>query len=397
MDTDNPHTDFARAYDMNSPELAHRWDEVVTDLHERCPVARSEVGEGYWVLNKHETVTKVAGDWESFSNADGFMPDRPQEMPYLYPQESDPPFHKTLRDALNPYFRPKVLGAHEDGIRAIAREMVADIRARSADGDVELIASFCNAFPGRVFGEAIAGMDADDITRIQATFDRAILGPVEGRGAAAQEAFEDVERYLRARQAGPRRDDVVQGILDLEFEGFDWKAKVGTFANLTLGGVGTTGFVFASALLHLARNPDARRWLTEDPARMRAAVEELIRFYAPSPHDGRRVMRDVEVDGSRFAKGEYVILSYGAASRDPAVFECPHEIVLDRKLPNRHTAFGSGIHRCIGNQLARIQLRVGLQEFLAEIPDFSVPEDFTPVYEISNTRVMQELRLVIGR
>ena len=104
-------SDFATAYDMNSQELAHRWDEVLENMHAGCPVARSDVGEGYWVLNSYESVARAAMNAEVFSNATGFMPDRPTDMPYLYPEECDPPFHTTLREALNPFFRPKVIAA----------------------------------------------------------------------------------------------------------------------------------------------------------------------------------------------------------------------------------------------------------------------------------------------
>jgi cytochrome P450 len=384
--------DFGADYDMNSPELAARWDEVVPELHARCPVARSEVGEGYWVLNRHADVAAAAADWERFSNATGFMPDRPADMPYLYPEECDPPFHTAVRGAVQDFFRPKAVRAYEDEVRRHAEELVAALRA--AD-EPEAVAGFANALPGRVFCESVAGMPVGDVEGLQREFDLAILGPVAGRGAALQRAFDYVEAYLRRREEEPRRDDVVQAILDLDADGVDWDAKVGILANLTLGGVGTTGFVIASAIQHLADRPEDRARLVADPALLPGAIEELIRFFAPSPHDGRRVTAPVEVGGVAFAPGDYVILSFGAASRDPAVFDRPDELVLDRPLPNRHMAFGSGLHRCVGLHLAKLELRVGLEVFLREVPDYALAPGFAPAYQISNTRVIERLPLVI--
>ena len=239
-------------------------------------------------------------------------------------------------------------------------------------------------------------MPVDGISYLQTEFDAAILGPIDGRGAALQNAYNRIELYMIERRASARRQDVVQAILDLEFEDFDWTAKVGVLTNLTLGGVGTTGFVFASALLYLARHPGARALLCAEPQRLAAAVEEFLRFYAPSPHDGRRILKAIEVDGVAMSPGDYVILSFGAASRDPNIFESPHEIRLDRPLPNRHLAFGRGIHRCIGSHLARLEIRIGIETFLAEVAEFSVSDAFEPSYQISNTRVMESLPLHLG-
>ncbi len=390
-------TDFRTEYDMNSPELAHRWDEVVEEMHDEhggCPIARSEVGEGYWVLNTQEDVTRVNADWQNFSNATGFMPDRPKDMPYLYPEECDPPFQTQVRDGINPFFRPSVIHAQEPAIRKLALRLTDEIKQES---EIEAIQRYCTALPGLVFCDAIAGMPTDAIDFLQTAFDEAILGPVEGRGAALQRGYDYIDDYMKQRQANPTGSgDLVEAIVNLDSELFDWEAKVGILTNLTIGGIGTTGFVFASALYYLVDKPELRRELGSDPDKMQAAVEEFIRFYAPSPHDGRRALDDARVGDVEVKKGEYVLNNYGAASRDPAVFECPHEVKLDRGLPNRHMAFGHGIHRCVGSHLARLELRIGIETFLTEIPEYSVPAGFEPEYEISATRVMKELPLLIG-
>src|ERR1700761_784529 len=101
--------DFAVDYDIDDPRLAANWSAVIEDLHSRCPVARSNVGEGYWVINGYDDIRAAGGDWETFSSTSGFMPNRPEGMPFWYPVECDPPFHDELRKAINSYLGPKAV------------------------------------------------------------------------------------------------------------------------------------------------------------------------------------------------------------------------------------------------------------------------------------------------
>jgi cytochrome P450 len=204
------------------------------------------------------------------------------------------------------------------------------------------------------------------------------------------------EKYLAQRAKEPSRGDIVNAILDIDAEGVDWTVKASVLSTLTLGGVGTTGYAISSALHYLATHPEERKRLIENPELWLTATEEFLRFFAASPHDGRRVTRDTSVAGTELKPGEYVLMNYGAGSRDPDVFEQPYEVVLDRPLPNRHISFGYGVHRCIGSHLARLEVRVGLQEFLARYPDFSVPDDFEPSYQINNSVTLEQLPLLLS-
>lgn len=385
--------DYGTDYDMNSPDLAKNWTGVVEELHSSCPIARSEVGEGYWVLNRQADIKHCTQDWETFSSATGFMPDRPKEMPWLFPVEADPPLHTALRTALNPYLSPGVVRNYEDPVRQHARDLLANFQGQT---EINAVTQFANAVPGRAFCVTVAGMPVDEIEYLQGKFEIGIVGPLEKRAAAMQDATDYIAAYLAKRAEEPPRGDVVSAILELDFDGFDWDAKVSALTTLTLGGVGTTGYAIASSLHYLATHPEQRKRLIAEPTLWPAAVEEFLRYFSASPHDGRRVTKPVTVAGLGLDKGDYVIMSYGAASRDPAVFENPHDVVIDRPLPNRHLSFGYGIHRCIGSHLARLEMTASLQEFLACYPDFSVPQDFEPEYQINNTVVMVSLPLILG-
>jgi cytochrome P450 len=255
-----------------------------------------------------------------------------------------------------------------------------------------VIEEFANALPARIFCEVVAGMPVEDMPFLQKSFQAGLVGPVEERGEAMVRAQEHITRYLERRAQEPPRGDVVDAILGFEADGYEFLNKAGTLTQLTQGGIGTTGFIFAGSVYHLARHPDDRKHLTDDFSLLPTAIEEFLRFYASAPQLGRKTTKPVEVAGTKIPEDEFVILSFGAASRDPSVCPRPTEVDIERA-PNRHMAFGGGPHRCIGSHLARLDLRIGLETFLGRIPDFEVPEDFVPRYQVGVTRDMVELPL----
>jgi cytochrome P450 len=383
---------FRSNYDMNSPVLAEHWEAVVDDLHATCPFARSEVGEGYWVMNRHDDIREATLDWEAYSSGTGFAPNRPEGMPYFVPVECDPPFHTHLRKALNPHLVPAKIACYEEAVTGHADDLIESFRDRD---EIEAVWEFANLLPALGFCVSVAGMSREDMAFMQQKFEVGMLGPLEARAPAMQAAMLRMEEYLQRRQSEAPRGDIIDEILRLEFDGFGWEQRVMTLTTLTLGGVGTTGYVLASALYYLATHPHERRRMLEDPDIWPTAIEEFLRFYPPSPHDGRRLTQPRTVGNQHVNEGEYVVIHYGAANRDPAIFEDPAVLRLDRALPNRHMSFGFGRHRCVGSHLARLEIRTGLRRFLEAFPDYAVPVDFTPVYQISNTRVIERLPLIL--
>jgi cytochrome P450 len=379
--------DFATDYDIDDPRLAENWAEVVEDLHSRCPVARSNEGEGYWVINGYDDIRAAAGDWETFSSTSGFMPNRPEGMPFWYPVECDPPFHDELRNAINSHLGPKAIAGYEPGIREIANGL---IDAFVGAGEIDAVTHFSQPLPGLVFCSLVAGIPREDMPFLSKTLNDGLLGPHEGRGQAMSEAQAFLMKFLEQRRGEPPRGDIVDAVLNVEIDGYEWEDRGGTLSQLTLGGVGTTGHVIASSVHHFARDVEARQRFVEDPAIRPRAVEEFVRIFAPSPHDGRRCTRDVEVAGTQMKEGDFVVFGYGAGSRDPNVSPNPSEVDFDRS-PNRHVAFGAGVHRCIGSHLARLQTRVALEVLLERLPEFTVEEGFEPTYEQGITRSMLSL------
>lgn len=379
---------YSSDYDLNDPELSARWDEVIPELHQGCPVARSEVGEGYWVVNTYKDVSACAKDWRTFSSADGFMVNRPDGMPYFAPAEVDPPLQQALRAVLDPFLRPNKMPALEPQVRAYANELIDSF---IEEGEVEVVGRFAEPLPQYVFSSLIAGMDQADMPYLSQCF--SFVGPEEERAEGFARGAARIDEYLSSRKQEPPRGDIVDALLAFEHEGYDWAGKIGTMSQLTIGGIGTTGFGFSGGLHHLATTPADRTRLVEDPARIPKAVEEFLRLYLGVPNMARRVTTEVEVGGVQMKEGDRILLSYGAASRDPAVCENPDAVDIERRAI-KHLAFGAGAHRCIGQPLARMVLNVGYEEFLKRIPDFRVADGFTPQYLTGATRQMLTLPLV---
>lgn len=379
--------DFRADFDLNDPELNERWDELVASMHAGCPVARSEVGEGYWVVNRYADVTRCAREWATFSASDGFMVNRPEGLPYFAPGECDPPLHDKLRAVLGPFFRPKEVARLEQIVRGEADRLIDGFITR---GEVELVSEFANPLPQIVFSVAVAGMSPDDMPYLLKVF--SLSGPMEERAANFALGMAKIEAYLHERSSAPPRDDIVDALLAFEHDGYGWQDKVGTLSQLTIGGIGTTGFAFSGGLYHLATHDEDRRLLVDQPSAIPTAIDEFLRMYMGAPNMARRVKAEVELGGTRMAPGDRVLLSFGAASRDPAVCERPNELDITRTV-NRHLAFGAGNHSCIGASLARLMLRVGFEQFLKRIPEFAPEAGFVPIFETANTRHMITLPL----
>ncbi len=378
---------YHTAYDLTDPELSARWDEVVADLHARCPIARSASGEGYWVVNAYQDVARCAKDWRTFSSADGFMVNRPEGMPYFAPAEVDPPLQRALRAALEPFLRPKAVAAFEPIVRAHANQL---IDAFIAKGAVELVSEFANPLPQIIFSAVVAGMDRAEMPYLLQAF--SFVGPAQERAENFQRGMLRIEEYLRRRRAEPPRGDIVDALLAFEHAQYSWMDKVGTLCQLTIGGIGTTGYAFSGGLYYLAMHPAERARLAADPTLLPRALDEFLRLFLGVVNMARRVQTDVEVNGVQMTKGDRVLLSFGAACRDPAHCAQPNTVDIERE-PTPNLAFGTGVHRCIGEALARVVLRVGYAVFLERILEFHVAEDFVPEYETGSTRHMVTLPL----
>lgn len=385
--------DIYSDFDIEDPEFNDRFYDVLDEFVDKCPVTRSNVGEGYWLLNRYHDVKRAGQDWKTFSSAKGFEPNRDPERPYLMPEESDPPRHNLWRRVLNPFFTPEAIDNYEESIRA---EAIRLIDAFIGKGACEYVKELSSVLPGSAMFKNLLGLPVDDVPMLIEHMDAGFYGPKEQRTESLTKAFMHLGEYLARRAEEPPRGDVVDVIAaGVEYENGEmspWEDRVSIITDLALGGIVTATFVMSGAMYHLATHPEDRRALVTDPGLIPQATEEFVRFFPPVVALGRSVTKEVEIGGQQFKEGDFVMLNYASASRDPQAVDNPRVCDIYReRVP--HSAFGVGVHRCIGAHLARLEIKVALEEFLRRIPDFSLKPGTEPEYETGILRAMKSLHL----
>ena len=378
-----PVEDWATDFDHTHPDYAAHAPEIWDDLRQRCPVAHSERFGGTWLPTRAEDVRAIAEDTDHFTSRSIIVSDfrpEPDIAPrgFAPPITSDPPFHKGARRYLLPPFSPKVIESWEDMARACCREQLDEIEERIAGGEnvADAAVDYAQHIPVRVIA-AMLGLPQEDGDKFRVFIHRILETPGQNGDIDPGETLQAylTEQIRDRREEGVRGDDLVSYLLDIEDENGEKLGDehiFGTIALLLIAGIDTTWSAIGASLWHLAQHPDDRRRWTEDEGVRQFAVEEFLRFYAPVTM-ARLVAEDVEVGGCPMHKDDWVLLPFPAYNRDPDAFEQADEFIIDRKR-NRHSAFGLGIHRCLGSNLARMELTVAVEEWMDRFPDFELAD-----------------------
>lgn len=344
-------------------------------LREQCPVAHTGDGGGHWGLFRYDDVVAAARDPEGFVNSGYLRFDPARRRP---PLESDPPEHTEIRRLLNPFFMPRRLrGRLEPVSREIARGCVDRlVAARGGDAVAEL----ARPLPPQVL-LSLLNQPREDWVRIKAWAEDAYLQGAQddeshARFRAADHGLWDYARAIVAdRMQAPRdgADDPASAMLAASVGGkrLDEALVVGTLRLLLGAGHDSTTSTLGMMIHHLAVHREDQARLRADPALIAPAMEELLRLKTPVVSMPRMAARDATIHGREIRQDEVVRLYYAAANRDPRAFERAQECVLDRA-PNRHVAFGYGIHMCIGAPLARQEVFVAVEELLRRTRGFAV-------------------------
>jgi cytochrome P450 len=350
------------------------WDQLRTT----CPIAHTDRRGSTWLPTRYEDVTAIAHDIEHFSSLEvaviPFEGEEPEEpvLPYgLPPISADPPLHTWTRRLLLPWFSHNRVESYEAMTRGLCSGLIDGF---IADGRADAASDYAQQIPVRVIAH-ILGVSPDlsdtftgwvrDVLEFADDHDRRVNG--------IQGLLEYFIEEVAKRRAEPG-DDLLSELLHTEVDGapIEDSLVLGAAALVLIAGVDTTWSAIGSSLWHLATHPADRKRMVGDPEVMSLAVEELLRAYSPVTM-ARIVTTDVEYAGCPMKAGDKILMNFPAANRDPEVFEDADEVILDRA-HNRHVAFGSGIHRCAGSNLARMELRVALEEWLRRIPEFALAE-----------------------
>ncbi len=375
-----PVADWATDFDHVDPGYAARAPEIWDELRGECPVAHSDRYGGTWLPVRHEDVCAIAKDTDTFSSNGVVVNDGRPEIPppvgFAPPITSDPPFHRIAREFLLPAFAPKPIEAKREATRQTCRELLDDLLADVEAGQTDIVdaaLSYTQHIPVRVIADML-GVPRSDGDQFRIFIHRIMEQP----GTEERVEYEDsidfyLDTLIAARAAEPQ-DDLISRMTHATIEGhrLEHEHVRGTCGLLIIAGVDTTWSAIGASLWHMAQHPeDRRRWIT-DPEVRPFAVEEFLRFYAPVTM-ARLVAEDTEFAGRSMRADDWVLLPFPAANRDPEAFEDAGEFVIDR-LRNRHVAFGLGIHRCLGSNLARMELTVALEEWMERVPHFELAD-----------------------
>ena len=363
-------------FDPLLPETFDSPYDVFRELRARCPVAHSDAWGGFWALASYADVRRVLGE------PDVFITSKQNVVPKLAftgrrpPLHLDPPEHTRYRRVLNPLLKPERIATLEPIIRQMAAELLA---ALVAAGGGDVCADFSSHLTIRVFA-AWMNVPSPMIPELQQIGRAYNIAVQSADGEMVRETSLKLYEIARAMIEERRRSpldpatDPTTALLAARVDGepFPDDMVLGTIRQVLVVGIIAPTLVVGSIAVHLARHPELQRQLRQEPELMPAAVEEFLRLYTPYRGFARTANRDVQFQGRVIQEGEPIALLFASANRDETVFSDPERFVLDRPNISDHLAFGMGPHVCAGVTLARLQLRVAIEELLKCAPGFEI-------------------------
>jgi cytochrome P450 len=368
-------------FDPLDPEFAADPHPTWEQLRQTCPVARGDRWS-FWALTRYEDVKSVSRRPRTFTSSRGItVPSNPVSGRRA-PLHFDPPEHPLYRRPLNAVFSEEHVAALAGEIRAIARELVAELVTR---GGGDLVAGLSSPLTAATFGLfiGIGRAEALELNRHSERFEWA-------QGHRESDVAEEENLYLyawcrelvaarRAHSLDPRRD-MISALLALEIDGarLGDEFVAGSLRQLLIAAHVAPTAVIASAVKHLALDPQLQSELRGQPELVAAANEEFLRLYTPNQGFSRTAVTATCVHGQAIEADEQVALVLTSANRDESVFDRADEFVLRRE-PNPHIAFGHGAHKCAGQPIARIEMLVALQELLAATSAIQLGERESPL------------------
>ena len=393
-----PVTDWVNDWDWLDDQWGANAIEIWNSVRQQCPVATTErYGRAHMPVTM-EAVSQVAHDTEHFSSVfvSVARPDAPRTP--APPITSDPPDHKEHRRLLLPSFAPKAIAPMEQNLRDFCRGLIADLdgldRADAAEQYVQHI-------PVHGICELLGVPESDADMFRDWIFRNFQLAPRDN--AVRIQVQQEMDAYLGEQldvRVDEPQDDLMSLIANAEIDGepVSRELKLGYAKLMIIAGIDTTWSAIGSGLWHFAQHPDEVATLAaadDDDMIWTTATEEVLRYYAPVTM-GRKVIADTEVAGCPVRKGEQTLVTFPAANHDPAAFENADEFQIDRGR-NRHVAFGLGIHRCLGSNLARLELVVATQEWLRAFPHYSLDPDRETTWANGQVRGPRSIPVLLNR
>lgn len=378
MNEQLPVSDWSTDYDFLDPSYIANPYPIWDSLRSSCPIAHTDRWGGSWLPTRYDDISTIAHDVDRFPCRGGVtivapigVDGKPMAAFGVPPLNADPPLHTWTRRLMLSWLGPRRVEVLEPMVRSYCHELVDGFIDA---GEVDVAVQYAQRIPMRVMSE-ILGIPSQMVdTYAGWVSDVLEFGhdPVRRqRGVMGFVGF--FQGVVEERRLNPS-DDFISALLqetvdDKPIENF---YVLGMSIFLLIAGIDTAWSALASSFWHLATNSDDRERLLAEPELLPTAIEEFLRAYTPVT-TARVLLEDVDYQGCPMKAGERVIMNFAAANRDPSIFPDANKVIIDRQ-ENRHMAFGSGIHRCAGSGLARMEMRVALEVFLERIPSFGLIE-----------------------
>ena len=389
---DNVPAELVYVYDLYEAPRSITSDyqvDLVRQIHQEAPeIFWTPKNGGHWVFTRAEDIDLGQRNGELFSMRDVVVPAGAKPLINI-PLEIDEPEHSAYRAVLQPAFTPENIMKLERDIRALAIELIEGFVDR---GGCEFVSEFASVLPIEMFMR-LADLPASDKDNLLTWADAAVHPrTLEDRvwGYNQMAAYIDRLMVERADGAGADVISLIMGgrVFDREMTQQERHSMI---LNVLLGGLDTVMATMGVIARFLAANPGHRRQLIEDPGLIPRAIDELMRYFGATG-TARVLTRDTVYKGISFKEGDRVVIQTMFHGQDERRFPTPDVVDFTRK-DVRHAAFGQGKHRCIGAMLARLEMRIFIEEWLRRIPDFSVAEDELPVLERGMVNTMRRLPL----
>lgn len=330
---------------------------------------------GHWIVTRNPLINEVISDYEHFSNNNIIIPKEAAKDSKLLPTTIDPPVHRPFRNLLNSSLGPKTISRNEEQIRAVAVSLIEGVQR---DGGCNFTTAYAEKFPLQVFLRMI-DLPLEDAAKLKEWSDQ-MLRPTPGRDWGADQNgfawgvrnfFEYLTPYIEER-TGKDGEDVLSRLINGTIDGraLTRQEALQLSAQVLIAGLDTVVNFLGFAMLYLATHAEARRQLVNDPSLIPAAIDEMVRRFGVVTI-GREVVHDMEYAGVQLKAGDMVAIPTQLSGLDDKVNDNPMEVNFHRSA-SEHTSFGNGPHRCPGAHLARLEIRVTLEEWLARIPEFEV-------------------------
>jgi len=352
---------------------------------------------GMWVLSRYADVVSALGNWQTYSSAKGnLMTELPNRAGATL-GTTDPPRHDRLRGLIQHAFMKRNLESLADPIRDIAKASVAEI---AGEKTFDFIEDFSAKFTVRVLFAAL-GLPMGDETTVR---EKAVLmvqsdPHTRNKGPEHIAAYNWMQDYAAAviaeRRKNPQNDLISHfSMAEIDGDRLDEREVLLTTTTLIMAGVESLGGFMSMFALNLADHADVRRAVVADPSLVPDAIEESLRYNTSAQRFRRCLTKDTELHGQTMREGDFVCLAYGSANRDERQFPNPDVYDLARK-PKGHVGFGGSVHACLGTAVARMSVKIAMEEFHKVVPDYTRVQEQLPWMPSSTFRSPLKLDLAV--